>query len=458
MKNYYETLNVDLKASPIEIKRGYFSLVRKYPSDRFPQEFMDIREAYEALSNEKTREEYDHMMEMSAWDREFFEKSRQLVQAGETKKAIKILEFILERQFDSSLVQGLLAEAYLCNGNSGKAIKILEKLVEEHPGNAGFKGHLAHAYIERGWHKKAIKAYEDALEIDEDNLSLWLGLSKAYAAGQWMSKAKSVLLRALEKGKDKDWDYITLYLTLIHIELAMGDLDEMKKSVKKLSKASLEKEESREHIGWILSQLSQLLLGNGFMEEAMVLLEEAEVLLPNNEEIQMVRKEVQSFFDLEKEFEKLMLDGLIEEDIRNLMELEVLPREMLGLEEDHRKDLVFMIEYRILEEIHLFRKSINRLKEKYPRIYEKKANFFEGAMDPKRRGKMARSYEKQGKRMHRIIQEMAMNFEQNYEDDDDEFLGYSEYQEPHVREEPKIGRNEPCPCGSGKKYKKCCGI
>jgi uncharacterized protein YecA (UPF0149 family) len=21
----------------------------------------------------------------------------------------------------------------------------------------------------------------------------------------------------------------------------------------------------------------------------------------------------------------------------------------------------------------------------------------------------------------------------------------------------KVGRNEPCPCGSGKKYKKCCG-
>ena len=26
-----------------------------------------------------------------------------------------------------------------------------------------------------------------------------------------------------------------------------------------------------------------------------------------------------------------------------------------------------------------------------------------------------------------------------------------------VRTEPKIGRNDPCPCGSGKKYKKCCG-
>lgn len=31
------------------------------------------------------------------------------------------------------------------------------------------------------------------------------------------------------------------------------------------------------------------------------------------------------------------------------------------------------------------------------------------------------------------------------------------YQEPYRREDPKVGRNEPCPCGSGKKYKKCCG-
>ena len=26
-----------------------------------------------------------------------------------------------------------------------------------------------------------------------------------------------------------------------------------------------------------------------------------------------------------------------------------------------------------------------------------------------------------------------------------------------VAAEEKVGRNEPCPCGSGKKYKKCCG-
>ena len=28
---------------------------------------------------------------------------------------------------------------------------------------------------------------------------------------------------------------------------------------------------------------------------------------------------------------------------------------------------------------------------------------------------------------------------------------------PRTHDRPKVGRNDPCPCGSGKKYKRCCG-
>jgi hypothetical protein len=38
------------------------------------------------------------------------------------------------------------------------------------------------------------------------------------------------------------------------------------------------------------------------------------------------------------------------------------------------------------------------------------------------------------------------------ESDDEEV----DFAEPYVRDLPKIGRNDPCPCGSGKKFKKCC--
>lgn len=55
-----------------------------------------------------------------------------------------------------------------------------------------------------------------------------------------------------------------------------------------------------------------------------------------------------------------------------------------------------------------------------------------------------------------------------WEDDSDEddlcpscgeyhgFPFFNWFEEPYVRETRKIGRNEICPCGSGKKYKKCC--
>jgi preprotein translocase subunit SecA len=38
----------------------------------------------------------------------------------------------------------------------------------------------------------------------------------------------------------------------------------------------------------------------------------------------------------------------------------------------------------------------------------------------------------------------------------DDMVEGHELKQP-VKVEKKIARNEPCPCGSGKKYKQCCG-
>ena len=51
-------------------------------------------------------------------------------------------------------------------------------------------------------------------------------------------------------------------------------------------------------------------------------------------------------------------------------------------------------------------------------------------------------------RQERWAQEAAR--EDEGDNADDELL------QPYVREMPTVGRNDPCPCGSGKKYKKCC--
>ena len=38
-----------------------------------------------------------------------------------------------------------------------------------------------------------------------------------------------------------------------------------------------------------------------------------------------------------------------------------------------------------------------------------------------------------------------------------EWQAEAEQPQTYVRSQPKVGRNDPCPCGSGRKYKRCCG-
>lgn len=57
------------------------------------------------------------------------------------------------------------------------------------------------------------------------------------------------------------------------------------------------------------------------------------------------------------------------------------------------------------------------------------------------------------KRQERWEREKMEREEDNEEEESEPlYVGH----EPYIRDLPKIGRNDPCPCGSGKKYKKCC--
>ena len=88
------------------------------------------------------------------------------------------------------------------------------------------------------------------------------------------------------------------------------------------------------------------------------------------------------------------------------------------------------------------------------------------ALDQKARAKeileklllMDHSLRKQIKAMLKIIDsgQKLPYFEDGPFTDDYPFDDFYIPPEPIVRQNPKIGRNDPCPCGSGKKFKKCC--
>ena len=53
-----------------------------------------------------------------------------------------------------------------------------------------------------------------------------------------------------------------------------------------------------------------------------------------------------------------------------------------------------------------------------------------------------------------LWEDEAARENEGFTDTDDDF--FDEPALPYVRPTEKVGRNDPCPCGSGKKYKKCC--
>ncbi len=199
------------------------------------------------------------------------------------------------------------------------------------------------------------------------------------------------------------------------------------------------------------------------MEEALLVINTAHEMDPDNELVETGLAEIERESLLQSELDKLKNDKSIHNDLKEMLEFSLIGK----CEEEYCINCEleeFAYEMHILEDIGMFKSSILKLRDKYPELYNIKEEFFYNILNPVRYRSMIYKYKK---RMERYIRTMPEKFfgdnseyddeydKWDYEDDDYDEMEYK--QEPYRRTEPKVGRNDPCPCGSGKKYKKCCG-
>lgn len=104
--------------------------------------------------------------------------------------------------------------------------------------------------------------------------------------------------------------------------------------------------------------------------------------------------------------------------------------------------------------------ELDYIKENYPYTYANNKDFFE-----KIKGDSENIAEKvidelypytQKVSREEFVQSMHQTYKQACENKKESIYVY-DGEETYRRIQPKVGRNDPCPCGSGKKYKKCCG-
>lgn len=62
LDNPYQVLHLERDARPEEVKKAYFKLVRQYPPETHPEEFKQIRAAYDKLRSPEKKRETDLLL------------------------------------------------------------------------------------------------------------------------------------------------------------------------------------------------------------------------------------------------------------------------------------------------------------------------------------------------------------------------------------------------------------
>ena len=443
MKNYYEILGVAETAAKNEIKKAYFGLVRQYPPEKEPEKFKEYRKAYEVLFDENSRKEYDSVKSIPELYRDAFDYAREMMEFGDYEEAIDELKTIVDQYPDLIIVNCMLAEAYSMNGNTGNAVKIFEKIVRLEPDNMAYQRSLGDAYADRGFNKKALEQFQKTLKLEPDNPDVYAGIAKLYIETEQYRLAKENLLMGFQCADKYGLDNIGLLIC--GCALCIHDLDthELSRYLEMIGQKLVEDPSLKE---MIVSQLmQQVFVGSPIKNSRAGYFMIIEFLAEHAPEIEVIQ-ELQQGIKNHRTIEELDKDDNIPDLIAALTNINMDDCDCPTCQIER-----ISIQLSIFDNIEEIRKALHYLRKNYPDVYSLNADFYNNVMNIKKEQWM---YEKLYKKYQQLRKRYPEEFKQDGWDEEEELPGFSE---PYVREEKKIGRNDPCPCGSGKKYKKCCG-
>ena len=479
--DYYKLLGVKRDAGKADIKRAYYAQVKIYSPEKDPERFKVLRAAYEFLSDDKKRADYDKYGAQPAKIADAAQEAKRLLNNAQYAEAVELLK----KHKKNDVLSALLAEAYLGNGNSGMAVKLAEELIKRRPDDPEVHVLLTNAYMSRGYNNKAISVISDAADKFPDSPAV---ISKYIWANEKMC------------GYIPD-DYFDR-IEPIADQLAKYNFETFMLCMQKELKGGV-----KERVPSLYSHYADGLLSAGAIhtyqyENAVLITDDliyntecyktAERLAPFliNHKFRNEQKDRLDRIGNMVELNGLMNKKVMDSDLINyLMLLNDLTPGNSGIYEKDK----FLYEYDLVCNAENIRGSLFTLRDNYPRFFEMNKAFFMDLMNPTMHRKLRSKYEKLNKQKHyftedddslddlfdvftsyfetlpskeksKILKDLQKDPDSffsrdNYEAVDNDYFEeeFGEPGEPFVRAERKIGRNEICPCGSGKKYKHCCG-
>ena len=467
MNMHYAALGLEEGASEQDIKRAYFQLVRQHSPEKDPEGFRKIREAYEALRSKSDEDENAVHVSFNTVNDGFANCMWQQILEAEQTEDYEFARDMAEdamRYFPADERFSYCASRFnrYC-GNAGKAVKAAKKLVKLNPEKPAFQRELALANYDRGYYRQAKPAFERAWELGVRDMEFISSYAfNCESAGQ-TARGLQILLEQMHRPLSKPTEeklsgHMNVWICLQNFAANMESDDFPYDEVYTDIRDVMEKYPrlAADHVSSLAETVYMIATTHdgGIRETESALFHQMEKLSSTDREREVIKLFTGRLLDQQDPTE----DARFNEDFTDWIVLETAAGLLIDQQEmKFMRVNMFLIQ---LEDPTEALRQFEILEREYPSCYDKFKHLAEELRSAEDIDALRGFYLEKHDRM-------LKNFESSYyyekfpqramERHDNARLVYSAQDNtPYVRETKKIGRNDPCPCGSGKKYKNCC--
>jgi len=311
MKNYYEVLQIEESAGEKEIKKAYIKLLRTYPPEKCPEEFKEIREAYEILNNAKTRAEYDVFSKYKDEIDTHMNVGINAMEEEDYNKAALEFKKILVLEPSLSFARNYLGLTLMYGKNLDEAIIQFEKVIEDNPENATYLFNLGSAYEQKEEYGKAEKLLIKAAQIDKLNPSIIIALSGLYFGQRKYELAVKVLRDAITEDGVIDFQDFIYFFELVEQSIYRGEMALAESIINEIEEILPDDKEAKEYVAWKFGKLAyQLFQAKVYVLSARIA-ERASIIDPDDESIRSLHKSSKELDEAFSLFDKLIKDESI---------------------------------------------------------------------------------------------------------------------------------------------------
>lgn len=461
----YQILELEEGADPAAVKKAYFRLVRKYTPEKNPEEFQKLRQAYETLKDGvPDRESKNWVTWKTPMVGYLLEAANGYEEAEDHENAARIMQDAITIEPDNPLLYLLAARYMMYAEHPQKAAKYAEFVTRALPDNREGWMIYANGLHNRGWYKKALPAFRRAYALGIRNNDFMVGYGINLRENGLNEEAISILRGAIDNTACTEENENLLLEAYHQLALAItADEKTIAGFLHEYDRFALQYGTKMAFIE-ILNPMIEMTRGR------------QDVITSKANRARIIRS-VRTY-----QQKKLIPEDVAQFTIWDMIHCAMMleQRPLLpywaelcnhtvnandpGLRRYARTDCqlcLMMKRAQASGEAEIIRKDYPELAEEFPELmdalgeenpeqyikkleweFEKLSERYTGAHYDKLTG-LAPAEKKKKKK----------NPEPLFIGDEEDLFPE---EQPFVRETDKVGRNDPCPCGSGKKFKKCC--